>query len=161
MAIKQHSSSMLRRLADKGFPVDFGALDALFNLTITSVASIDIDASPIIKFSQRVRALVRESGFDCQLSDIAVFLMILNPELRSAKDSVSWKRGSRSYSIRRNISFSQWQRAKSDEKKEILVNCVIDSIMVIPTKHLDQSSKDALITIVRQAIRPATKTLRA
>ena len=54
---------MLQRLADKGFPVDLGALNAPFNLTITSVASIDVDAALIIKFSQRVREMVRESGF--------------------------------------------------------------------------------------------------
>lgn len=144
---------MLQRLAEKGYPVDLGALDAPFNLTITSVASIDVDAEPIVKFSQRVREVVREATFRCELAGIAVFPMVLNPEVRSTGDTMTWKRGDRAYVIRRNIDFSRWQHAKSNEKKELLVNCVIDSIASIPTKHLSDASKEALGAIVRKAIR--------
>jgi hypothetical protein len=153
MVTKRDSGAMLRRLAEKGFPVDFDALNAPFNLTITSVASIDVDAAPIIKFSQRVKEMVRESGFKCELAGIAVFPMVLNPEIRSTGDTMTWKSGERAYMIRRNIDFSRWQHAKSSEKKELLASCVIESIASIPMKHLSESSKDALTTIVRQTMR--------
>lgn len=81
MAARRDSGSMLRRLADKGFPVDLDALDAPFNLTITSTTSIDVDATPIIGFSQRLKEIVRESGFKCELSDIAVFPSIHSPRM--------------------------------------------------------------------------------
>jgi len=161
MTTKRDSRSMLRRLADQGFPVDFDALDAPFNLTISSVASIDVDAEPIIKFSQRVRELVRESGFKCELAGIAVFPMVLNPEIRSTGDTMTWKKGDRAYVIRRNIDFSHWQHAKSKEKKEMLATCVIDSIASIPMRHLSESSKDALTMIVRQAMRASVGRLAA
>jgi hypothetical protein len=153
MATKRDSRTMLQRLADKGYPVDLGALDAPFNLTITSVASIDVDAEPIIKFSQRVKEVVREAAFRCELAGIAVFPMVLNPEIRSTGNTVTWKRGERAYVVRRNIDFSHWQRAKANEKKEMLASCVIDSIASIPMKHLSESSKEALVAIVRQAMR--------
>ena len=47
MAMRRANTAMLRRLAENGFPVDFGALDASFNLTITPVTSIDVDAEPL------------------------------------------------------------------------------------------------------------------
>lgn len=152
MATKRDSGSMLRRLADNGYPVDFGAMEAPFNLTITSVASIDVDTGPIVKFSQRVKEVVREAAFRCELTGIAVFPMVLNPEIRSAGNRVTWKRGERAYVVRRGIDFSQWQRAKINEKKKMLTICVIDSITSIPAKHLSESSKEALVAIVRQAM---------
>lgn len=153
---KRDSGSMLRGLADKGYPVDLGALDAPFNLTITSVASIDADAEPIIKFSQRVKEVVRETAFRCELAGIAIFPMVLNPEIRSTGNTMTWKRGERAYVVRRNIDFSLWKRAKANEKKEMLESCVIDSIASIPAKHLSESSKTALVAIVRQAMRSGT-----
>lgn len=153
MATRRDSGSMLRRLADKGFPVDLDALDAPFNLTITSTTSIDVDATPIIRFSQRLKEVVRESGFRCELADIAVFPIILNPGIRSAENAVNWKRGSRSYIIRRNIDFSRWQHANSNDKKEMLAKCVIDAIASIPMKHLAESSREALEAMIRQAMR--------
>ena len=151
--MKRGNDAMLRRLAANGFPVDFGALDASFNLTLTPITSIDVDAEPLIQFSQRIREQVRTSGFKCELADIAIFVMVLNPEIKSAGDSSSWKRVSRSYVIRRNVDFSCWQSAKLSEKKELLTKCVINSIADIPMKHLDESSKGALAAIVRQAAR--------
>jgi hypothetical protein len=154
MAMRRANTAMLRRLAENGFPVDFGALDASFNLTITPVTSIDVDAEPLIQFSQRVREQIRESGFKCDLADIAISVMVLNPAINAAKDGSSWKRASRSYVLRRSVDFSHWQSAKSNEKKALLEKCIIDSIVDIPTKHLDEASKEALAAIVRQATRP-------
>ena len=154
MAMRRANEAMLRRLAENGFPVDFGALDALFNLTITPITSIDVDAEPLIQFSQRVRELVRASGFKCELADVAIFVLVLNPDIKSAENSSSWKRASRAYVFRRNIDFSCWQSAKRSEKMALLTRCVIASIADIPTKHLNEASKEALAAIVRQAVRP-------
>lgn len=158
MAMRRVNEAMLRRLAESGYPVDFGALDASFNLTITPVTSIDVDSEPLIQFSQRVREQIRESGFKCNLADIAISVMVLNPAISTAKDGSSWKRASRSYVLRRSIDFSHWQSAKPNEKKALLGKCVIDSIADIPTKHLDEASKEALAEIVRQSTRPKKTT---
>jgi len=154
MAMRRANTAMLRRLAENGFPVDFGALDVSFNLTITPVTSIDVDAEPLIQFSQRVREQIRESGFKCDLADIVISVMVLNPAINAAKDGASWKRASRSYVLRRSIDFSHWQSAKPNEKKALLGKCVINSIADIPMKHLDEASKEALTAIVRQATQP-------
>jgi hypothetical protein len=151
--MRRSNEGMLRRLAANGFPVDFDALRASFNLTITPITSIDVDADPLIQFSQRVRKQVKESGFKCGLADIAIFTMVLNPEIKAAGDSSSWKKSSQAYVIRRNIDFSSWQSAKPSGKNELLRKCVIDSIADIPMKHLDESSKETLAGIIRQAAR--------
>jgi hypothetical protein len=153
MATKRDIREELQRAADNGYPVDFGALDAPFNFLISSITSLEVDERPITKLSQRVREIVRTSGFKCELAGIIVFPMVLDPEVPAVGDKVSWKRKSNIYSVHRHIDIFRWEQAKLKEKKEMLLNCVIDSISSIPTKRLSESSKEALVAIVRQAMR--------
>jgi len=161
MVKKRDSKSMLRKLAEAGYPVDLDALDSPFNLTITSLVSVDVDAEPIIKFSQRLNEVVREAAFTCELTGIVIFPTVLNPEIRSSGNKVTWKRAERAYMVRQNIDFADWQNAKTSEKKAMLVNCVVDSIASIPTKHLPESSKEALVAIVRRAMRSGRVSRKA
>lgn len=144
---------MLQRLAENGYPVDFEAFDALFNLTITPTTSVDVDAEPVIKFSQVVKKAIRKSGFACDLTDIVVFVLVLNPDIGVTKDATTWKRASRSYVVRRNIDFIGWQHAKASDRKKMLTACVIDAIASIPVKHLSELSKESLGEIVLGAAR--------
>ena len=149
MLVRRVNQAMLKRIAENGYPVDFGAFDASFNLTIFPVTSIDVDPEYLINFSQRLRQKVRDSQFKCELADILISVVILNADVPSAKDSISWKRASRAYKIRRNINFFDWQNAKPKEKKVLLVNLIVDSLTDIPLKHLSEASKETLIKIVR------------
>lgn len=145
------NDAMLRRLVANGFPVDLCAIKASFNLTITPLTTIDVDAQPLIDFSQRVKEIVRKMKFQCELADIAVIPMVLNPDIRPAQNSVSYKKASRAYIIRRNIDFSAWQIAKLNQQMEMLALCVTESILSIPPKQLSEQSKDQLAAIVCQA----------
>lgn len=160
MVTKRDAESMLRA-AENGYPVDLDALDAPFNLTITSIASVDVDVEPIVMFSQRLKDVVREAAFSCELTGIVIFPTVLNPEMRSAGNKVTWKRGERAYMVRQNIDFSDWQNANASEKKAMVVNCIVGSIARIPTKHLSESSKEALVEIVRRAVRSGRVSRKA
>lgn len=151
MVRERANTAMLRRLAKNGFPVDFDALDAAFNLTITPVTSMDVDIAVLIDFSQRLQKQFRSIEFSCELSDIAIFVAILNSDIKSAKDSSSWKKSSNAYVIRRKIDFSTWKDAKQSQRKKLLIECILLSIEGIPEKHLNYASKEFITEIIRQA----------
>lgn len=159
MATQRDKKSMLSELADKGYPVDVEAMQAPFNFLISAVASVDVDATPIIKFSQRMRTTILQSTFACELAGIIVFPMVLHPEIRSTGDKITWKRGERIYVIRRTIDYFAWQHANSNAKKKMLMACVVDSIASIPVKHLSESSKEPLVKLAHQAMRSSARRL--
>jgi hypothetical protein len=145
---------MLEHLAEQGYPVDFEALDAPFNFTISSIATYDVDVDVILKFSNRLRELIRQERFSCELKDIILHPVILNPEITSSNEAITWKRKDMAYVIRQSIGFSDWQNGSLRDKKKLLESCVVDAVGRIPEKHLAEASRGAIVKIVRAALRP-------
>lgn len=150
--VKKTKKSVTEELAEKGYPLDSGAIDAPFNLTIMPMTSMDVDKSVILDFFKNLTSIIRSSEFKCELRDILIFLKILNSELMSGGEKITWSKRECAYKITKIIDFLEWQNASTKKRKSILVKCITGCINEIPQKHLSDLSKERLIFIVNQAV---------
>lgn len=150
MSTRRYDEAKLRELEDKGVSIDWDALKVPFNLGVTSIITADVDSNLLEEFKSEIKNAIRKSEFSCELKDILIFLMILNPEITIGKESISWKRKEEAYIIRKNINFLDWKIARASRRKELMVEATIDAILRIPEKRLSTSSKDRLIEIISQ-----------
>jgi len=150
-----------RQLEARGVPINWDAFYAPFCLTIFPVISYGVDDQPLIDFTNRVNELVFGAEFECELEGILIFLHVLSPEVPAAADRMSWSSKKLSYRIQRTLDFDCWQAAKRKEKREILAATVVEILESIPIKRLSEPKREALVAIVRQAIIPKPKGVRA
>jgi hypothetical protein len=148
----------MRRLEGRGVPVDWDAFYAPFNLTIFPVVSYGTDDEFLLDdFTMRIKELVFGAKFTCELAGILISLHLLKPEVPVAPDRMSWNSKGRRYRVQRTLDFDLWQFVNRRERKKMLAAAVIEILESIPVKRLSEPKREALVEIVRGAIRPKPK----
>lgn len=148
MVVKRYDENKLKELEKKGVPIDWAALDALFGLGVSAVVTADVDISLLREFKERIKNLIRESGYSCELLDILVFIMILGPEVSAREESTKFRRKDCGYVIRKKIDFLEWKNAEVVKRIEMIFDAIVESISRIPQKHLSDQSKANLVELV-------------
>lgn len=85
------------------------------------------------------------------LSSIILFPTILDPNVASLKDSVTYKNGERSVFVAVSIPYGRWKNASERDRIDLLADNVRDSIEKIPNRYIQISDKTALLHIVEKS----------
>jgi hypothetical protein len=142
----------LTEIAAKGYPIDFAALDATFNFTVSPLVTFDVNVSPFIAVAERLKTLIRGSEFACELADIVAIPFIRAGDVLPI-NKVSFRRAENAYFVKKSIDYDQWESAKVKARKSIVETFLLDVIQSIPAKHLSGASREQLVTLVEAAVR--------
>jgi len=111
-----------------------------------------VDTSVFNDLTKGVRGGIERADFRSNLNGIIIFPRILNPEIKEAKSLSVFKRSDAAYYVGRPIRYEQWQSANARERLALANENVLDSVSAIPVRHLPESDRKLLLSIVRGVI---------
>jgi len=85
------------------------------------------------------------------LKSIVLFPTILNPDIASLADSVTYKRNEGSMFVALGIAHAQWLNASQAGRIDLLACNVRMSVEKIPGKHLGSNDRSILLHIIDKA----------
>ena len=152
MVTRRADREKLTELAAKGVPIDFAALDATFNFTVSPLVTFGVDVSLFLAVAERLKMLIRGSSFACELADIVAIPVIRAGDVPSM-DKVSFRRSENACFVKKSIDYGAWAAAKPKARKSIVEKFLLDAIRVVPAKHLSGVAREQLAKLVDSAVR--------
>jgi hypothetical protein len=152
MVTRKADRAKLTEISAKGYPIDFAALSAPFNFTVSPVTTCDVDVSPFNEVAQRLKTLIRGSGFACELADIVAIPFIRAGEVPNV-DKVSFRRSENACFVKKTIDHEEWACAKAKARKAIVQRFLLGVIQAVPAKRLSGPSREELRNLVNAAAR--------
>jgi hypothetical protein len=147
-----------QNLVRAGYPIDFDAIRAPFNLVLVPVVSMDVDTGILRDFCRRLKDATWASGFTCALDGIALIVKILDPDIATRDDSRAVRKSADGgCKVHRRIDIKAWQAADTRCKKALLAQCVTVALGSIPGKYLSVAEQAALADIIDAALYPRRK----
>jgi hypothetical protein len=152
MVTRKTDKAKLTEIAAKGYPIDFAALDATFNFTVSPVTTYGVDVSSFNAVAQRLKTLIRGSEFACELADIVAIPFIRAGDVPNV-DKVSFRRSENACFVKKTIDHDEWASAKAKARKAIVEKFLLEVIQAVPAKHLSGPSREELTKLVDAAAR--------
>ena len=152
MVTRKADRAKLTEIAAKGYPIDFAALDATFNFTVSPVTTYGVDVSPFNAVAQQMKTLIRGSEFACELADIVAIPFIRAGDVPNV-DKVSFRRSEDACIVKKTIDHDEWASAKERARRAIVKKFLLEVIQAVSAKHLSGPSREELTKIVEAATR--------
>jgi hypothetical protein len=103
------------------------------------------------KFQREILRLLLSVELTSSLKGIVLFPTILNPDIASLSDSVTYKRKEGSVFVALEISHAQWINASLGERIDLLANNIRMSVEKITGKHLVPADRAKLLDVIDRA----------
>jgi hypothetical protein len=152
MVTRKADLRKLTELAAKGVPIDFAALDATFNFTVSPLVTIGVDVSLFLAVAERLKTLIRGSRFTCELADIVAIPVISADDVPNL-NKVNFRRAENACFVKKSIDYGAWEAARGKARKSIVEEFLLDAIQAVPAKHLSEASREELAQLVDVAVR--------
>lgn len=153
MILSTYEQNLIKKIQTigKGTLINVDVNSLKFGLSISQIQSVGVESRFIWLIGQIVTLIAWENDFECNLRRIVIFPIILNGCEFSRADFISYKKSDNSYFIGTNIDFDAWSKAKKIKRIELALNCLVESIIKIPCKNMDDFTKSKIVNMIEMS----------
>lgn len=156
MNLTKQEKILFARLEARGYRLDKSQEGIPFTFSISPVISAGVDVSIFAVLSCEVISELKHRNYECALSGVVIFPRILDPKIKKSEKLCLFKRKDNAFYVGLEIDFGEWTQGTQQERVNLALVNLQDSISQIPDRHISAIHREQLIEVICVA---ATRSL--
>lgn len=153
MAPTKREQVLIERYKKSGGRIDQEKLDAPFGFLVRPLATVGLDSGKFaLWFEEETSAAIKEAKLTFPIRRLMISPHIIDQTLSGRpSDGVVFKRNENAVLVAITLDHPTWQDSSDSSKLNLMYETIKQSILEVPSKHMDDNGRKALLRIVDNA----------